>query len=395
MPPPAITLEELTEYFHMPEKKVAAQLGMCLTSLKKICRAHGITRWPFRKLKSLERSMQKVKDDNDSISFQLGKEGAEVVMTSSRCSESSRAASRSPSPCHNLFGEQLHSALQHERHPQNSPALPSADIPEILQAGVHSLCPASNTKEDNDLWPSFAISDAMHTLTITNWSILWTIFHLKTHILKPLGGIEMTVSEDGSKAYLRFPSALAVIHARKVCQDACSLLQSQHDNANTDASSSEQPPSGSSPDAESDKGIALAVAPRHPTFHDDFGLAPLSTPRMLEPQTQTAKLSPLSGHQHDFDEDSTWTLPLAPATSWRDLAGPTTSSPASRSSRSACASAITGPTAGANLATNRWDGPASSVLLGPQSCGSLSCGSGDASSVHSEFEWSAYCLVSC
>ena len=51
MPPSTITLEELSDYFHMPEKMVAQQMGMCLTSLTKICRAHGIMRWPCLKLK--------------------------------------------------------------------------------------------------------------------------------------------------------------------------------------------------------------------------------------------------------------------------------------------------------------------------------------------------------
>jgi hypothetical protein len=43
-------LEELSKYFHMPEKAVAKELGICLTSLKKLCRSYGITRWPFRKV---------------------------------------------------------------------------------------------------------------------------------------------------------------------------------------------------------------------------------------------------------------------------------------------------------------------------------------------------------
>ena len=37
-------LEELSKYFHLPEKAVAKELGICLTSLKKICRSYGVTR---------------------------------------------------------------------------------------------------------------------------------------------------------------------------------------------------------------------------------------------------------------------------------------------------------------------------------------------------------------
>lgn len=48
------------QYFHLPEKAVARQLGVCLTSLKKICRQNGIQRWPYRKLKSLDKKISKI-----------------------------------------------------------------------------------------------------------------------------------------------------------------------------------------------------------------------------------------------------------------------------------------------------------------------------------------------
>ena len=60
-----VKLEELSKYFHLPEKAVAKELGICLTSLKKLCRSYGITRWPFRKLKSLERTMRKVQTESE------------------------------------------------------------------------------------------------------------------------------------------------------------------------------------------------------------------------------------------------------------------------------------------------------------------------------------------
>jgi len=33
-----VKLDELSKYFHLPEKAVAKELGICLTSLKKLCR---------------------------------------------------------------------------------------------------------------------------------------------------------------------------------------------------------------------------------------------------------------------------------------------------------------------------------------------------------------------
>uniref|UniRef100_A0A6U4LXW6 RWP-RK domain-containing protein n=1 Tax=Hemiselmis andersenii TaxID=464988 RepID=A0A6U4LXW6_HEMAN len=57
-----VTMDELTQYLHLPEKAVAKQLGICLTSLKKLCRQHGITRWPYRKLKSLDKKIAKAEN---------------------------------------------------------------------------------------------------------------------------------------------------------------------------------------------------------------------------------------------------------------------------------------------------------------------------------------------
>jgi hypothetical protein len=50
---PTLSMQELSKYFKMPEKAVAKHLGICLTSLKKICRANGINRWPYRKVRSV------------------------------------------------------------------------------------------------------------------------------------------------------------------------------------------------------------------------------------------------------------------------------------------------------------------------------------------------------
>ena len=41
---------DLSKYFQLPEREVAKKLGMCLTSLKKMCRQSGINRWPYRKV---------------------------------------------------------------------------------------------------------------------------------------------------------------------------------------------------------------------------------------------------------------------------------------------------------------------------------------------------------
>eukprot|EP00698_Gefionella_okellyi_P023957 TRINITY_DN8326_c0_g1_i1.p2 TRINITY_DN8326_c0_g1~~TRINITY_DN8326_c0_g1_i1.p2 ORF type:complete len:399 (-),score=79.95 TRINITY_DN8326_c0_g1_i1:1699-2895(-) len=46
---------ELQTYFHLPIQVVAKKLDVCATLLKKICRRNGITRWPHRKVKCLDK----------------------------------------------------------------------------------------------------------------------------------------------------------------------------------------------------------------------------------------------------------------------------------------------------------------------------------------------------
>lgn len=48
-------IQRVSQYFHLPINDAAKELGMCLTVLKKICRKHGLKRWPHRKLKSIDK----------------------------------------------------------------------------------------------------------------------------------------------------------------------------------------------------------------------------------------------------------------------------------------------------------------------------------------------------
>jgi len=51
---------ELVQLLHLPEKIVAKELGICVTSLKKACRQYGIYRWPHRKIKSIDKNLHKL-----------------------------------------------------------------------------------------------------------------------------------------------------------------------------------------------------------------------------------------------------------------------------------------------------------------------------------------------
>jgi len=58
--PPDITLEDLKERFNRPLADVAAEYGVCLTYIKKLCRSYDIKRWPYRKIKSLQTKADKL-----------------------------------------------------------------------------------------------------------------------------------------------------------------------------------------------------------------------------------------------------------------------------------------------------------------------------------------------
>ena len=50
-----VELAKLTTLVQLPVKEVAKQFGICLSSLKKVCRQHGIIRWPYRRMQMIEK----------------------------------------------------------------------------------------------------------------------------------------------------------------------------------------------------------------------------------------------------------------------------------------------------------------------------------------------------
>ncbi|TYZ63507.1 hypothetical protein PybrP1_010319 [[Pythium] brassicae (nom. inval.)] len=53
----SITLEMLRPHFEEPLAHVAKTFGICVTLLKKICRKHGLSRWPHRQITGLRKSI--------------------------------------------------------------------------------------------------------------------------------------------------------------------------------------------------------------------------------------------------------------------------------------------------------------------------------------------------
>ena len=79
-----LSFEKVSKFFNIKLKLACKKLMVSTTTLKKWCRNNNITRWPHRKLKSLERTVEKVEqkiknctDESARNLLVLKKEGLE------------------------------------------------------------------------------------------------------------------------------------------------------------------------------------------------------------------------------------------------------------------------------------------------------------------------------
>ncbi|XP_060210519.1 uncharacterized protein LOC132637450 [Lycium barbarum] len=52
-----LRLKDFAGYLHLPIETAAKKLNICPTVMKKVCRRDGLSRWPFRKIKSVRRKI--------------------------------------------------------------------------------------------------------------------------------------------------------------------------------------------------------------------------------------------------------------------------------------------------------------------------------------------------
>mmetsp|Transcript_6748 Transcript_6748/g.15587 ORF Transcript_6748/g.15587 Transcript_6748/m.15587 type:complete len:288 (+) Transcript_6748:62-925(+) len=240
-----VKLEELSRYFHLPEKVVAKELGICLTSLKKLCRSYGISRWPFRKLKSLERTLRKVRGE-DGISPQISPNqpsagNGVLPVVADPAPAPKDAEEQNPASVDDDGGQEKMSdgsAEQPDDAMSSKTSYSESSTPEVLYRQTCFMSPrrmerSSGVNSKDASGARMAVPTRMPVacekgafeavvagpvLVLWNWSQFWEEDYLRKHILLPLSGLSLKLGDGNVRADLEFDSYRNASCASHICR---------------------------------------------------------------------------------------------------------------------------------------------------------------------------------